>query len=85
MAAPISIIGIMVNERDEVAPELQEVITKFGRDILGRMGVPSSSKENGLITLIYEGELDQVGTFHRELEQVPGITVQSMSFSGKIK
>lgn len=80
MAAPISVIGIMVNERDDVAPELQEVITKFGRDILGRMGVPSSNKENGLITLIYEGELNQVSVFHRELEKVQGITVQTMSF-----
>jgi putative iron-only hydrogenase system regulator len=80
MAVPLTIFGIMVDNRGEKAPEMQEVITKYGRDIIGRMGVPSPSKEQGLITLVYEGESKQATVFRKELEDIAGITVQTMSF-----
>lgn len=80
MATPLSIIGILVEERGEVAPEVQEIITKFGSDILCRMGIPGPDKENGLITLVVESELEDLNKFRRELEQIPGLTVQTLSF-----
>ena len=80
MADPLTIFGIMVDNRDEIAPNMQEVITKYGRDIICRMGVPSPSKEQGLVTLIFEGEPKQATTFRKELEDISGITVQTMSF-----
>jgi putative iron-only hydrogenase system regulator len=70
----------MVDHRDQNAPDMQEVITKYGRDIIGRMGVPSPSKEQGLITLIYEGESKNATTFRKELEDISGVTVQTMTF-----
>lgn len=80
MTAPLTVFGILVNHREEIAPEMQEVITKHGGNIICRMGVPSPSKGNGLITLIYEGELKQVDGFQKELEELSGITVKTMSF-----
>jgi putative iron-only hydrogenase system regulator len=81
MANPIHILGIMVDNRGEVAPGLQEVITRYGSDIICRMGVPSPSKKKGLITLVFEGELAEVSKFREELTAVPGVLVQTMSFS----
>lgn len=81
MSIPLTVFGIMVDNRNENAPEMQEVITKYGRDIICRMGVPSPSKEKGFITLVYEGEPKDATTFRKELEDVAGITVQTMSFS----
>ena len=80
MAVPLTLFGIMVDHRGETAPEMQAVITKYGRDIICRMGVPSPSKEKGLVTLVYEGEPKDATTFRKELEDIPGITVQMMSF-----
>ena len=80
MADPINIVGIMVDDRGEVAPELQEVITRYGSDIICRMGVPSPSKKKGLITLVFEGELAEVVSFREELSALPGVLVQTMSF-----
>ena len=81
LAVPLTVFGIMVDNRDENAPDMQEVITKFGRDIIGRMGIPSPSKEQGLITLVFEGDPKQATVFRKELEDISGITVQTMSFS----
>lgn len=80
MTVPLTIMGIMVGHRAEIAPEMQEVITKHGSDILSRMGIPSPSKDKGLITLILEAETELVHEFHKELEAIPGITVQTISF-----
>lgn len=81
MNPPLSVVGIMVNNRSEIAPELQEVITRRGSEIICRMGVPSPSKENGLITLIYKGDLERVDKFRQELENLPGIAVKIISFN----
>jgi putative iron-only hydrogenase system regulator len=81
MASNLTVFGIMVDNRDEKAPDMQEVITKYGRDIIGRMGVPSPSKEQGLITLIYEGKSEKATVFRKELEDISGITVQTMTFT----
>lgn len=80
MTSPINILGVMVDNRSEVAPELQDVITRYGSDIICRMGVPSPSKKQGLITLVYEGDSAAVAKFREELSAVPGVLVQTMSF-----
>lgn len=80
MAAPLSLMGILVDKRAEIAPEAQEVITKYGGKILSRMGIPSPDKKKGLITLVVESELEDLLQFRQELEEIPGLTIQTMSF-----
>lgn len=80
MATPLSIMGILVQERAAVAPEVQEIITKHGHEILCRMGIPGPQKENGLITLVVESEMEDLMKFRHELEEIPGLTVQTLSF-----
>lgn len=80
MTASLSIMGILVEERAKVAPEVQEVITKFGSEILCRMGIPGPKKEKGLITLVIESDLEKLMKFRRELEAISGLTVQTLSF-----
>lgn len=80
MTTPLSIMGILVEERAEVAPEVQEIITKHGSEILCRMGIPGPDKKKGLITLVIESKLEELMQFRRELEEIPGLTVQTLSF-----
>lgn len=80
MTTPLSIMGILVNDRADAAPEVQEVITKFGSEILCRMGIPGPKKERGLITLVIESDLEKLMSFRRELESIEGLTVQTLSF-----
>lgn len=80
MDKPLSIFGIMVEDRGKNAPELQEVITRYGEDILYRAGMPSPSKERGLINLVVQAETERMEEFHRALVKVPGTEVKWMSF-----
>jgi putative iron-only hydrogenase system regulator len=82
MAEPLTIIGIMVDRRAEHAPEVQEVITRHGEDIVCRMGVPSPSKEKGLITVVYKGDSSGAEHFYNQLEDISGVDVRMVRFSG---
>ena len=80
MANPLTIVGILVEDRAERAPEMQAIITKYGGDILSRMGISSPDREKGLITLVMESEVGQVRRFQWELEAIPGLAVQTLTF-----
>jgi putative iron-only hydrogenase system regulator len=81
MKNSLSLIGITVAERAERAPEVQEIITSYGSDIIGRLGIPSPDKEKGLITLVLNGQKTVAEQFFHELQTVDGLEVQLMSFS----
>lgn len=81
MKEPLTILGLMVDHRADRAPGLQEVITRYGQDIVGRMGLPSPSKEKGLITLVFKGEKSAAQDFYKELEAISGVDVQMMHFT----
>jgi putative iron-only hydrogenase system regulator len=81
MADPLTIIGIQVDHRAKRAPEVQEVITRYGEEIVCRMGVPSHSKEKGLITLIYKGDASGAECFYNQLEEISGVDVQMIRFN----
>jgi putative iron-only hydrogenase system regulator len=80
MSETMTVIGIVVDGRTERAPQVQEVITRYGTDIVCRMGVPSPSKENGLITLVFKGEAATAKQFYDELEELSGVDAQIMRF-----
>lgn len=56
MREEIFVLGILVKNRSDFAPEVQQIITEYGSDIIGRLGVPSQDKSNGLILLVIQGE-----------------------------
>lgn len=74
----IHVVALAVNERSDTAPEVQRIITRFGPDILGRMGIPSTSKEEGIITLVMSCPEETVKRFVSEVTAVKGITANYM-------
>lgn len=84
MKKVLSIVGVLVDERGERAPRVQEVITQFGSEIVGRFGVPSPSKEKGLITLTMEAEKSEVDQMVKELKAIDGVEVETMEFKNQV-
>lgn len=71
----IAVLGILIENRAENAPEMQEIITKYGNIIFGRMGTPSLNKHNGIISLHLEADDEKIQQFAGELKKLSGITV----------
>jgi putative iron-only hydrogenase system regulator len=80
MSKQLSLVGLLVDGRGEIAPQVQETITHYGTEIIGRFGVPSPSKEMGLITLVMETESSQVEELTSRLTSIEGVEVQVASF-----
>jgi putative iron-only hydrogenase system regulator len=80
MGNNLTVIGLMVNDRSDSAPKVQEIITRHGTDILCRMGVPTQDKENGLITLVMDGPDASIQGLLNDLQATRDVTVRTMSF-----
>ena len=71
------IVSITVKERNDEVPEVQKVLTKYGKNIISRLGLHNTGKnKQGLIIIAYEGQ--DVQNFIDELEKIEKIDVKSM-------
>lgn len=78
MKREITVIGILVDQRAEHAPDVQRVISDFGRCVLGRFGIPAPDESHGLITLVMECDTETSRQFISRLEQIPAISLNHM-------
>ncbi|MCG8400982.1 MAG: hypothetical protein MJA84_05230 [Firmicutes bacterium] len=78
MSRDICIVGIMVEERACRAPEVQEVITRYGARILSRSGIPDPTKSRGIITLTMEAYDYEAENLVEDLGRVNGVTARAM-------
>lgn len=80
MQKDIYVVGLMVDERGTKAPDVQQVITRYGSNILCRNGIPSPSRERGIITLTMEATQEEYRNMEQELQGLQGVTVESIHF-----
>lgn len=78
MSQNICIVGIMVDHRASRAPEIQQVLTRYGSSILSRNGIPDPSRERGIITLTVQADDETRNALEEDLRKVPGVTVNSI-------
>ena len=81
MSKRIGVIGIIVEEREQVAEEINSVLSKYAEIIIGRMGIPSSELELSLISLMVEGTSDQVGALTGKLGNLSGVKLKTALIS----
>lgn len=73
----IGVVGIVIEDRLHSAPKVQEILTKYGDVIVGRMGVPYDERKVAVIALIVDGTTDEIGALAGRLGSIPGVTVRS--------
>ena len=73
------VLALRVRNRADLAPEVQEIITKYGSEILGRFGIPSSDKQRGLIVLVME-DAEAVTRLAEELQEIVDLQVKTIAF-----
>lgn len=73
----LGFVGMVIKNRRESAPRVNEILTQFGDLILGRMGLPHLEEDHSVITLIVRATTDEIGSLTGRLGQIPGVTVKS--------
>ena len=84
MEKRLGFIGIIVSRKDAVE-EVNRILSRFGKLIRGRIGVPNHEDESAVIGLITEGTNDEIGGLTGKLGNLPGIVVKSALAPAKSK
>ncbi|MBN1482155.1 CopG family transcriptional regulator [candidate division KSB1 bacterium] len=73
----IGVVAIIVNEPDKAHDRLNKILHDFSHIIIGRLGVPYRERNLSIISLIIDGNTDDVGAMTGRIGQLPGLTVKS--------
>lgn len=77
MEKRVGFVGIIVENRKRCAPIINELLTKYGDIIIGRMGIPYLKRDVNVITLIVDGTTDEIGALTGKLGVIEGVAVKS--------
>src|SRR5574344_215880 len=73
----IGIIGIVINDIGCTAA-INEILHGYSPLIIGRMGIPYREKNVSVISLIVDGNNDDISALTGKLGRIAGATVKSM-------
>ncbi len=77
METRIGVVGIVVENRSETAPKVNDILGMYADIIVGRMGIPYRAKNVAVIALIVDGSTDAIGALTGKLGALPGVKVKS--------
>lgn len=69
----IAVIGIVVQNREDSAKKLNEILSSFGGIVVGRMGVPYKERNISVISIIVDGTNDEIGALTGKLGNINGV------------
>ncbi|MBF7082211.1 hypothetical protein IT084_04380 [Desulfallas sp. Bu1-1] len=85
MPRDICIVGILVENRASQAPEVQQVITRYGSQIISRSGIPDPTKDRGIITLTMETQADEAQLLVNDLQRLNGVSAKWMCLANALQ
>ncbi|MCD2347929.1 hypothetical protein [Clostridium guangxiense] len=75
----LSIVGIVVDKRTKSAPQVQEILTKYGDSIISRFGTHDpGEREHGLITLNFRDKEETLKAMIDDLKNVDAVVVKAI-------
>lgn len=77
MERRLGVVAILVYESENITL-LNSILSQYSNIILGRMGLPLKEKKVNIISLIVEGNTDEIGALTGKIGKLKGIKVKSM-------
>lgn len=73
----LGFVGIILEDREQSAPRVNEILTQHASLILARTGIPHIKGENSVITLVVDSTTDELGQLTGRLGGIAGVQVKS--------
>ncbi len=83
--ARLGVIGIVIENNKNQALEVQEILSRYGDIIKGRMGMPDKKHNIGIISLIVEATNEQISALTGTLGKLSDVKVKSALTSVEIE
>ncbi|WP_129596611.1 TM1266 family iron-only hydrogenase system putative regulator [Anaerophilus nitritogenes] len=72
----IGVVAIIVEDKESVEM-VNKFLSEFSEIIVGRMGVPYKEKHVSVISIIVDGNTDEIGALTGKLGRLKGVSVKS--------
>ena len=73
----VGVIAVILSKRETTAPKVNQILTNHGDLIIGRLGLPYGNRGLHVISLIVDGEKEQLLGLTAELTAVSDTIVES--------
>lgn len=73
---------VLLETRESVS-RLNQIISDFSRLIIGRQGIPLRNRELNIISLVLEGNTDEIGAFAGQIGRLKGVKVKTAVIKSK--
>ncbi len=77
MEKRIGSILVLIEDKASIS-KVNTIISKHAEIIIARQGLPVSNREISLISLVLEGDTDDIGSLSGQLGRIEGIRVKSL-------
>ncbi len=73
----IGVVAIIVHDPENAFDALNKILHDYSDIIIGRLGLPYRERNLSIISLIVDGNTDDVGAMTGRIGQLTGVTVKS--------
>lgn len=70
--------ALVLIEEDGNINRINEIISQHADMVLGRQGIPLRDRRINVISLVFEGNTDQIGSLTGKLGRLKGVRVKSL-------
>jgi len=73
----LGVVAVFVENRLDTAPKVNQILSEYGRILVGRMGIPYRERNLSVIAVIVDGSNDEIGAMTGRLGAIPGVSVKA--------
>jgi putative iron-only hydrogenase system regulator len=73
----LGVAAVFVENRLDTAPKVNQILSEYGRILVGRMGIPYRERNLSVIAVIVDGSNDDIGAMTGKLGAIPGVSVKA--------
>ena len=73
----IGVVAIIVYKPDKTYRRINDILHEYSSLIVGRLGIPYRERSLSIISLIVDGNTDEIGALTGKIGQLPDVTVKT--------
>jgi putative iron-only hydrogenase system regulator len=77
MDTRVAVLAIIVKDETSVAP-LNALLHEYGKDIIGRMGIPYRQRGINVISVAMDAPADHISALSGKIGRLPGVTAKTV-------
>ena len=74
----VGVVAIINQDSNDAYKTINDILHQYSSIIIGRLGLPYKQRNLAIITLIVDGDTDQIGAMTGKIGQIEHVTVKTV-------